>query len=91
MLRVALHESMEVWDEHESVGEILLVNVSIKVVSLLKETSQCPVPFPIYSASTISILLEKLVQTTRCCNAKNVELKKLIMSSFIEELQGINA
>ena len=30
MLRVALHESMEMWDEHESVGEILLVNVSIK-------------------------------------------------------------
>ena len=79
MLRVALHESMEVWDEHESVGEILLVNVSIKVVSLLKETSQCPVPFPIYSASTISIAGKassnhKMLQCQKCRakKAKNV-------------------
>ena len=54
MLRVALHESMEVWDEHESVDEILLVNASIKFVSFLKQTPQSLVPFPINSAFTIS-------------------------------------
>ena len=51
MLRVALHESMEVWDEHESVGEILLVNVSIKIVSFLKQTPQCLVPFQLIQPS----------------------------------------
>ena len=90
MLRVALHESMEVWDEHESVGELLLVNVSLKVVFFLKETPQCLVPFPFYSPSTMSIA-GKASSNHKMLQRQNVERKKLRMASFIVVLQGINA